>query len=204
MPLVFNTNFEGSQLALWEITETANELLALYTPNQQEVQVFTAITNETRIKEWLAIRALLVQIGIDKPEIEYFESGKPRLANTNRSFSITHATHMCGILLTNSTHCGIDLEHKDRSVERVRSRFLSQTEKDTFPSDWGLHLWCAKEAVFKAANQSNVDFSKQIQLTPSNFNPNTVEGTFENGNTTLGFEVNFIEISNHVVAWTAF
>lgn len=204
MPLVFNTNFEGSQLALWEITETANELLALYTPNQQEVQAFTAISNETRIKEWLAIRALLVEIGIDKPEIEYFESGKPRLANFNRSFSITHSTYMCGILLSNSTHCGIDLEHKNRSVERVKSRFLSQSETKAFPSNWGLQLWCAKEAVFKAANQNNVDFSKHIQLTPSIFSESKIQGSFENEITKFVFDVNFIEISNHVIAWTAF
>jgi phosphopantetheinyl transferase len=204
MPLVFNTNFEGSQLALWEITETTDELLELYTPYPFEIQSFATISNETRKKEWLSVRALLVEIGIDKPEIEYFESGKPRLANTNRSFSITHATHMCGIILSNSTHCGIDLEHKDRSVERVRSRFLSQTEKEIFPANWGLRLWCAKEAVFKAANQNNVDFSKQIQLSPSKFTSNMVEGTFKIEETTLCFEVNFIEISNHVVAWTAF
>ncbi len=111
---------------------------------------------------------------------------------------------MCGILRSSSANDIVELEQKDHSVELVGSRIRSESEKDAFPSDWGLRLWCAKEAVFKAANQSNVDFSKQILLTPSNFNPNTVEGTFENGNTTLGFEVNFIEISNHVVAWTAF
>jgi 4'-phosphopantetheinyl transferase len=204
MPLVFNETFSETQLALWQITETVDELLELYSPNQHEVQAFTSITNETRKKEWLAIRALLVQIGIEKPEIAYIESGKPQLTNTNRSFSITHSTHMCGILLSNSTHCGIDLERQDRSVERVLSRFLSETEKKTFSIDWGLRLWCAKEAVFKAANQANVDFAQQIQLIPSEVGENNIQGTFKNQTHQFSFRVNFIEIKEHIVAWTEF
>lgn len=202
MPLCFNEQFGASKIALWHITEQVEDLFQLYEPKDEEREVFQNFKNESRKREWLSVRILLESVVGKGATIKYLPSGKPYIEGHDGGFSISHATTMSGIIVSPYRYIGIDIEQSSRSVERVFSRFLNEEEREIFsPSDGcGLKLWCAKEAVFKAAGEKNVDFSSQILLKKKTSEPLVLNAEFR-GAEDREFVVDFLNVEEHTIAW---
>lgn len=205
MPLLLNKYENTFRIALWSLTEPLEYFEEKAQLPPADAKAYNSITSLSRKKEWLAVRVLLNEVLGFWPHITYTETGKPLLQNHSRHLSISHSKSMVGILLCTNPYSGIDIEKTDRSIEKVSKRFLSEKELKQMESQAHnfsrILYWCAKEAVFKAMNESNVLFSKQIAIEEVNEN-GTIRSRFKSEKEEQELELNFIELDNHMIVWT--
>lgn len=168
MPLQLHHTFDHSgELALWNTTESVEELLAIAKPNEAEVLLLEGFPLEKRKKEWLTTRILRNLLRPDQ-EVYYNEHGKPFLQK--EEISISHSGHLAG-MCCHASHAGLDIEKPSDKIVRVSFRFSHPSELALAPSHEPLlsryltTLWSAKEAVFKCYGV-HVHFSKDIILRP--------------------------------------
>ena len=135
--------------------------------------------------EWQAIgpgegheagRALLARMyreyrGQEMPAIVLEERGKPRFAEGNVQFSISHTPHhvFCALSLT---PIGIDAEEMDRKIDlRLADKILSPAERacyDASPDKSAalLKLWVLKEAAAKCSGQGLRGYPRHTDFSP--------------------------------------
>ena len=118
MPLNLHQKYDTHEIGIWELTESIDELLALYKFLPGEEQQWTSFRSDRRKKEWLATRTLCVTILKGRYSIKNTKEGKPYIENNNRHISISHSDTYIAILLSDTPHVGIDIENLSRPVEK--------------------------------------------------------------------------------------
>lgn len=205
MSLILNRYENTFRLALWSLTEELGFFEGKAHLSAADKETYSHITSTSRKKEWLAVRVLLNEVLGFWPQITYTETGKPLLQNHTRHLSVSHSKEMVGILLCTNPYAGIDIEHTNRSIEKVSKRFLSENELAQLnkqPESFSRILyWCAKEAIFKAVSESNILFSKQIFIQAVN-NDGTIKSHFKSEHEELDFILNYMELNKHMIVWT--
>jgi phosphopantetheinyl transferase len=67
--------------------------------------------------------------------------------------------------------CAVDIEHLSRNISRATaSRFISPEERtlpDAADPLFALSVWCAKEAAYKYARKTGLDFLQDLRITSS-------------------------------------
>lgn len=169
-----------SELLIWEITESEEQLRGLSSVPNEELEEIDFIRSQSRRKEKLAIRALLDVKFMDKVYLGHHDNGKPFIQNNVVEISISHTSSFAA-LYTHPVECvGVDIECVNRDFSKVASRFLSEEELEEVPSkDGNTYLavcWSAKEAVYKLKSQMSVDFATQIRIEKFNLKD---EGSLE-------------------------
>lgn len=133
--------------------------------SEQERKEFEVLTNEKRRMERAATLFLLHDFLTVKSALQHHNNGSPYLADSSFHISISHTQQEVAIALHPLQKVGIDIESTQRNFERVASRFLSEKEKEFCATQTLQCLaWCAKETVFKLADEQGVDFATQIAL----------------------------------------
>jgi len=205
MPLLINLYENSFRLALWKLTEEVDffEKKAHFT--QLDTQLYSKITNETRKREWLAVRVLLNEVLGFWPNITYMETGKPIINNHIRHLSISHSKEMVGILLCTSPFAGVDIEKTTRNIDNILPRFLSEEEINNIDisgdDDSKIIHWCAKEAIFKSINEPNIEFSSRMRIVKIN-DDGTIEAKYKSQRKTFDILLNYMMLDEHVVVWT--
>lgn len=205
MPLILNRYETNYRLSLWKLTESLEILEERSRLNQYDNTLYQQISNETRKREWLSVRIMLNEVLGFWPQITYMETGKPILNNHSRHLSISHSKEMVGILLSTSPFAGVDIENRNRNVEKVKNRFLSKGELEnirtmTVPDKDVIH-WCAKEAIFKSVNMPNIDFATMIFIDDIS-SDGSIQGKFISGKNEYKINLSYLVIEGHVVVWT--
>lgn len=205
MPLLINRYENSFRLSLWKLTETVDYLENKSHLSASDSKLYSQISNESRKKEWLAVRILLNEVLGFWPSISYMETGKPILNNHTRHLSISHSKEMVGILLCTSPYAGIDIEKTSRNIDNVLNRFLSVNELKNIETGLNpfrkiIH-WCAKEAIFKSINEPKIDFSSQIKIEKISEN-GTINGKFISMKNEFDIDLNYMLIDEHVIVWT--
>lgn len=166
-------------LGIWKMEETESDLLRLAgnceRPNHK---------SEVRRMEYLAVRALATEMGVEPENIAYLPSGKPFLKDRTQSISISHTRQYVGVALSGHEGLGLDVEHAGERVRRIRRRFMHPDEERRLmevcsPLDETVGLllhWCAKESLFKAVPEEGVDFAQELRI--GNFEKPSLEGRF--------------------------
>jgi len=205
MPLLINRYENSFRLALWKLTESVDFFEGKARLSSADLKSYKNISNETRKKEWLAVRILLYEVLGFWPNITYMETGKPILNNHARHLSISHSKEMVGILLCTSPYAGIDIEKTSRNIDKVLNRFLSTQELEnietgTNPYRKIIH-WCAKEAIFKSINEPNIDFSSHIKIEKISEN-GTIQGKFNSEKKDFDLNLDYMIVDEHIIVWT--
>ena len=194
-------------IAVWKITETEQELIALSATPSDEMEEISFLGSESLRRQRLAVRALLNELFDEKVYLSHHDNGKPYLENMVTNISITHTEKFVAVILHDEEDVGIDMESLDRDFSAVEKKALSEDEIDDL-DDEGRNeqlaiYWCAKEAIFKRVSAYNVDFAEQIEV--DRFRPRgegELEATFVNKR---GFEEEFdleyITFERHVLVW---
>ena len=199
-------------LGFWEITETTEQLLDLLLPDKEELENFYGFRNDSRKKEWLAVRLLLKQMTGQSSGIQYDPTGKPLLSGVPGHISISHSTGCVAIFWHPEELPGIDIECITRNIERVAPKFLSPQEiidctRDGRLSNSELMLrWCAKEAVFKMIPHAEIDFANQILCSahPLNEDQGSFTAAFSIKNTTTTLPLRYRLLGNILMVWGTF
>ena len=169
--LVFREHINDSELIIWQVDETLDELKELSLHHYDHE--LKGISNEVRKKERILSRFLLETLLGKVVNVYYEASGKPIMNGVN--FSISHTKNYVAVIVGSDT-VGIDIEHKSDRIFRVTEKFMSKDELETLNSltsdtektgtfsaeaqKFALLCWCAKETVFKMIDEIGVDFTK--------------------------------------------
>ena len=143
-------------------------------------EVFGMDSKEGRVWLELARQIYCEQGEPNYREIDHFPNGAPFLEGYPGRISITHTSHFLAVAMlpktpesnleafSPRTAMGIDAESFGRSqVLKIRDKFLSEDEKTLIPEDdlkANIIAWTSKEALYKAALTTGLDFRKDIKI----------------------------------------
>ena len=208
MALYFKKELDnGAEIAVWQITETEDELKALSSVPSDEMEEISLFGSESQRKQKLAVRALINELFDEKMYLDHHDNGKPYLENCATKISITHTEKYVAVIIHDEDDLGIDIESLDRDFSAVEQRALSEDEIEDLDDDSRNEqlaiYWCAKEAIFKRMSQLRVDFAEQIEV--EKFRPKgkgELEATFihKNGHEEE-FNLGYVIFDRHVLVW---
>ncbi len=162
--ILFDRDILGARCAVWHVTETLDQLVALL-PNGDEImqEAQSRFKSDSRRTEWVAVRVLLHAMLGETHKIDYLDNGSPELRTYGGYISISHTKGYVCVALSKQERIGVDIEQITNRVERVRSRFVSDDES----ADTLLQLlvaWSAKESAYKLLQRTEVDFVENLRI----------------------------------------
>jgi phosphopantetheinyl transferase len=205
MPIIKHTNLnENTVLALWKITETKEELLALLTP-----YLIDNGNNMPNNIHWLASRVLLQELFEGKSiELHKNEFNKPSLTINGKPYtiSITHSYEYAAVMFSRSHAVAIDLERIDKRVLRVTHKFIREDElfTETDAILYSTIIWSAKETLYKYYGKKELDFRLNLQVYPFVYdaNPFVATGTICKENYQLNLPIHIETIEGYVLTYS--
>lgn len=165
MPLIHNiSTINGDRILVWKDEETLNALLDNTHLCSEDKLLLDKYTVERRKKDLIIARHLL-QLIDKNATVAYYESGKPYLVNTHANISISHTKDLVAIIYSQENLVAIDIEYYSERIQKVKHRFLSESELLTTRDYKDLILyWSAKETLFKLDKIQGIDFREDIEI----------------------------------------
>jgi phosphopantetheinyl transferase len=162
MPLYKEWNINPHALAaIWKIDEPES----FFT---EHTELSPDIKNEKRRMEHLAGRFLLKHLKHDFPllHIHPDEHDKPRIANDQYYFSISHSWPYVAVAIDPHEEAGIDIQTWHSRIQQIQHKFLSEEEQLFFENEPKLITlaWCAKEAAYKWQGRRGIEFIEQLPI----------------------------------------
>lgn len=163
-----NSALSGLQIDLWllDIRKATPELFsaaeAMMSDHEQaRAQKFLRGKQEFIASRWLIRRLLAYYTNIPPKdlEFEYTPKGKPALANSSISFSLSHSGHWALLAVGTQKWLGVDIESRRtaRDLHGIAQSFFHPNEfqrlnvlPEENQADYFYKLWTLKEAFFKA------------------------------------------------------
>ena len=209
MALYLKKELEDSKttIAVWQITETEEQLKEMSSTPTDEMEEISFIKSESLRKQRLAVRALLNELFDEKVYLSHHDNGKPYLENLVTNISITHTEKYVAVILNDTGDVGIDIESLDRDFSAVEKKALSEEEIEDLDDDRRNEqlamYWCAKEAVFKRLSHYNVDFAEQIEVERFRMRgEGELEATFiHKDGYEEEFELEYMTFDRHLLVW---
>lgn len=208
MPIIVHKALDEARvLAVWEISETAEELQAALQFNEAEWAYLQAIKNESRRLSWLGCRVLLRQLlnTTDFIHLHADEQGKPFLRHSPYHISLSHSGKYAAVMISKKGLVGIDIELMSDKVKRIASKFLTETELAFIaPEDETKQLyacWCAKEALFKWHGKGNLPFKESLVLQPFTLADKQIATEIRLPSFQQDLMVNFEAVGEYMLAW---
>ena len=196
-----------AEIAVWQVTETEEELIQLSSVPTDEMEEISLFRNESQRRQKLAVRALLNEVFEEKMYLNHHDNGKPYLENCVTNISITHTDKYVAIIICDDDELGIDIESLDRNFAPVEQKALSEDEIDDLDDDKKNEqlaiYWCAKEAIFKRMSQNRVNYAEQIEVEKFNLKKEgELEATFiHKDEYEEEFELEYMMFDRHVLVW---
>ena len=196
-----------AEIAVWQVTETEEELLSLISVPTDELEEISLFRSESQRKQKLAVRALLNEVFEEKMYLNHHDNGQPYLENCVTNISITHTDRYVAIIIHDEDDLGIDIESLDRDFSVVEKKALSEEEiedlDDEKKNEQLAIYWCAKEAIFKRMSQNRVDFAEQIEVEKFNLKKEgELEATFiHKDEHEEEFDLEYMIFDRHVMVW---
>ena len=119
-----------AEIAVWQVTETEDELRSLVSVPTDEMEEILLYRNENHRKQKLAVRALINEMFEEKMYLNHHDNGKPYLENSVTNISITHTDKYVAVIISDDDELGIDVESLDRDFSAVEKKALSEDEID--------------------------------------------------------------------------
>lgn len=139
--------------------------------------------SQRKCTEQKVIDQLIKKVFGEKAQLEHNADGSPFIIGSNKEISISHSRSMATLAIGSDKRFGIDVEEWRDTLQRVRPKYLSAQESETWVTcDDMLIAWTAKEAAYKAAGIFGLDFSDDILLFRNDSNISATVKTKE-GNT---------------------
>ena len=173
MPNYAHHTFDGGGIALWHITETADELYALLGTTKYDTQLAEK-KNDARRAEWLAVRLLIKDLFGPDAEVAYHPTGRPYLKDSSTHISISHTRGYAAVAYNTAGPIGLDIEHISGRVERIADRFTSSAEAEYIDTHeqherqlYYLINWSAKETLYKLLDDARMaEFKTAFHIAP--------------------------------------
>ncbi len=189
------------KLGIWYIDETIAELTKIATERGIYLKDLPQVKNENRIKQWLATRLLLNSF-FTNATIIYDEKRKPFLSN-GWNISISHSGDYVAIILNENDNCGIDIEKISNKVERIKHKFLNETDLKNITTEQYLTIyWGAKEALYKYYGKKEVLFIENLFIEDFSPTKNTFKGIIDMPNLKTQLNMVWEKIEDYILVYT--
>lgn len=166
MPFYQSLQVGSSEVFLWKVIESKEELLSAVSLSDVETLYLQSLTSVRRKQEWLSVRALLRQQISKSSQILYSPWGVPSLSDKRENISISHNKEFAVVALNPFCKIGVDVECKDRNFEKVVFRYTVSEELQPLHhlsrQELLCLIWCAKEAAFKTLEEEGVEFKEHL------------------------------------------
>ena len=163
MALFNKPNFSYSNLRLWEINETEEELRNNLNLSESLNSKLDRLKSQSLRKQFLSVQNLLKLLNIKNDDLFYDSKVKPELSS-GKFISISHSFNYCGVIVYKSK-VGIDIEKFRPKILNISQKFVSDSELKLI-KEYSIEnitkIWTIKEAVFKAFGYPGIDFKKNI------------------------------------------
>jgi len=176
----------NSQIAIWKVTESEQELKEL-----TGIDLTDSYTFPRRRIERMVTRAILDRLNHFEP-VNYHPNGRPFYYEGTPYISISHAAKVVVVGFCQRMFIGVDVERTNRDFRIVADKYLSQKELEWINLDHQKLLalaWCIKESVYKLPWNAIKNFTTDINIL--NFEELANSGTVK-------VEVNDLEIIHHL------
>jgi phosphopantetheinyl transferase len=159
--------FLNGRVLVWNATESIDELLSEI-QHPDTLADFQKIKTGKRKLEFFAVRVALKKLLNKEYYISYTEEGKPFLADSSYSISISHSKNWIVVAVHPNSQIGVDIECWSEKIPKLYKRFLSEEEQQYLSDDTKkLQIaWSAKEVLYKIIGKTAVDFAGQLQIFP--------------------------------------
>jgi 4'-phosphopantetheinyl transferase len=171
MPLILHQHINNStQIGVWHIEEPLEWFETQFTISDTEAAEIVVLTSRKKI-EWYACRWLLNLLlgNAKRQECSKDEFGKPFLVNSNLEISISHSADKAAVIIS-TLPVGIDVQYFTEKILRIEQRFMREIEQQSLSIPFKFeHLhtyWGAKESLYKAYGKRQLDFRKNIMVSP--------------------------------------
>lgn len=162
------------EILIWKSEESIDETLLFFAPGVQDVhkERMADIKYEKRKKEYLCARLLIDIIAGAGQRVEYLESGRPFLLDSNKEISISHTKDYIAVIANDDKRVAIDIEVFGKTVERVKHKYCTQFELDYLSEDVDIRsvqlhlLWSAKETAYKLLDEKGIYFDEHLNVLP--------------------------------------
>jgi len=173
MPVILEKKYKNNiSLAIWKITESQNELLAMLPSEILTDAELASISHPQKQIEFfcsrLVIKHLANSLDIKYLGIKKDEHGKPYLAGSKWQMSLTHTLNYVAAVMHPTQALGVDMEKPSEKLKRIAHKFLSETERTEADSDIEklCIYWSAKEALYKLYGKRKVIFNENLYVFP--------------------------------------
>jgi len=191
----------STQIFVWEITESYQELLEAVVLNESNMNRLNGMKSEIHQRAFLSVRKLFQLAGYSDFDLYYDEFGKPHL-HDGKHISITHSHHFSAIILSNEV-VGIDIELQREKIIRIADKFadiefsyLNAAEKEEYIRKLTV-IWGAKEAIFKIRNEKGISFKDHIKVDAFEMNDLHTKTELHFDNIVRDFNVCFEEFKSN-------
>ena len=121
---------------------------------------FTAV----RRSEFLTWRAMVADYLGYLPEIVYNHVGAPQIVGSTLNIGVSHTADCVAVVLSERA-CAVDVERKDRDVERISDRFITSEERNLCSRPEELvALWSARECYYKLRQDRSLSMLTDIRV----------------------------------------
>jgi 4'-phosphopantetheinyl transferase len=157
--------------------------------------------------EFLASR-YLVQVMVGWAyHLEKDGFGKPYLANADYHISVSHSKEFTAFIIGKNL-VGIDIQYITPRIETIAKRVMNEAKFNSLSEHNRLeHLhvyWGAKEALYKAYGKGELDFRKNILITPflyQNREEGKFYGSIETADLKKDFTLYYKKIENYILVY---
>lgn len=180
--------------AFEDIQELRLELL-----NADDLRRFGQLGCNKRKAEFFFTRLLWQHFDGYQP-IKYNENGKPNIQNGH--LSISHSKNIVAISFSRDHEVGVDVEHFNPKIRKIKNKFTSQTESklvDLNNDEVLTTIWSIKEATYKMVGIPGLSF-KNAMTVKTIGKKNTILVTIPNG-TTVPYEFFRIIYDDYILTY---
>lgn len=209
MPIIWNKQLgKNGDLAVWHITEQANELYNKLQLNVAEKAFYDSLQSSKRNMHWLGSRVLLRTLlnTTEFIDCQLDENNKPYLVNFPYQISISHSNDYAAVIICKEKNVGVDIEKMSGKIERIAKRFLSEKELENVSENNRIeHLyvcWGIKETLFKLYGKGNLPFIGGIEIDDFIYNENgIVNARISLPNFKQEYKVEYGKLGEYMLTW---
>ncbi len=190
---------KNTTIRIWHITESF-DALNTQPLTENSLNRLNGMRSELHQRGFLSIRYLLKEAGYSDTDLYYDSYGKPHLKDGNY-ISITHSFNFSGIIISDTTHVGIDIEKQRDKILRIAHKFTTAEDYDHLTNEHDLVrkltiVWGAKESLYKIYEQEGLSFLQQIYVEDFSFDDSQTTATITYKGNISSYTVHFLEFED--------
>jgi phosphopantetheinyl transferase len=198
MPLYKSLTIDKkAKVLIWKIEESFNELHTNGILTDENQIRLDGMKSELHQRGFLSVRHLLKEVGYSDKDLIYDAFGKPHLKD-GKYISITHSFTFSGIIISENTPVGIDIEKQRDKITKIAHKFTPFEEYKTIANHDALVskltiVWGAKESLYKIYGKKKLLFLHHIYIEDFKFSDHKTTGEIRYEGEHSKYAIHFLE-----------